>query len=85
MRPSFTRYGDHDAEVLDAADLDVGVVDVDPGVGEAVLLGHDERDGHEVAVAQRSRPPRATSGGTGGSIASSSALIGIDEITSVHS
>ena len=43
------------AEVLDAADLHVGVVDVDPVVGEAVGLGDHERDRDEVAVAQRVR------------------------------
>ena len=41
------------AEVLDAADLDLRGVDVDPVVGERGRLGHDERDGEEVAVMQR--------------------------------
>ena len=40
-------------EVLDPSDLDRRVVDVDPVVGKAVRLGDDERDGDEVAVAQR--------------------------------
>ncbi len=39
-------------EVLDPADLHLGVVDVDPVVGEPVLLGDHERDGQEVAVAE---------------------------------
>ena len=36
-------------EVLDAADLDVGAVDVDPVVVEGVGAGDDECDGEEVA------------------------------------
>ena len=40
------------AEVLDPADLDVGLVDVDPVVREEVLAVEHERDGEEVAVAQ---------------------------------
>ena len=52
--------------------------------GTTVLLGHDERDGEEVAVARALGRGRAPRPATGGSIASSSAPIGIDEITSVH-
>ena len=71
------------AEVLDAADLDLGGVDVDPVVGEAGRLGHDQGDGEEVAVAGGRRPRRATSAGTGGSMALSSWVNGIEEITLV--
>ena len=62
----------------------LGVVDVDPVVGERRSFGHHERDGDEVAVASPSAAALHL-GGTGGSIARSSALIGIDEITWVHS
>ena len=40
------------AEVLDPADADARVVDVDPRVREQVLAVDDQRDGEEVAVAQ---------------------------------
>ncbi len=40
------------AEVLDPADLHVGLVDVDPVVREQVLAVDDQRDRQEVAVAQ---------------------------------
>ena len=39
-------------EVLDATDLDPRGVDVDPVVGEEILAIEDERDDHEVAVAE---------------------------------
>ena len=48
------------AEVLDAADPDARLVDVDPVVGEQVLAVDDERDGEEVAVAQSAAPRRRT-------------------------
>src|SRR4029077_9419665 len=40
------------AEILDAADLDAGLVDVDPVVREQIGLVHDQRYGEEVAIAQ---------------------------------
>ena len=69
------------AVVLDASDVHLGAVDVDPVVGEAGRLGHDQRDGEEVPVGEivgrglRRRP------GAGGSIALSSAENGIDDTT----
>ena len=43
------------AKVLDPTDAHVGVVDVDPVVGEEVVAADDERDRQEVAVAQARR------------------------------
>ena len=43
------------AVVLDPADADARLVDVDPVVGEQVLAVDHERDGQEVAVAQALR------------------------------
>ena len=40
------------AEVLDAANLDAGLVDVDPVVGEQIGLVDDQRHGEEVAITQ---------------------------------
>ena len=39
-------------EVLDAADLDARLVDINPVVGEQIRLVDDQRDGEEVAIAQ---------------------------------
>ena len=55
--------------VLHATDLDVGVVDVDPVVGERVLLRDDERDRQVIAVVQLGRGLFGAGGSTGGSIA----------------
>jgi hypothetical protein len=53
LRPSFTRYGDHEPKFWIRRRLDLGVVDVDPVVGEGdLVLGHHERHGEEVAVAE---------------------------------
>ncbi len=49
---SGTIHGRPRAEVLDAADLDARLVDVDPVVREQVLAVDDQRDRQEVAVAQ---------------------------------
>ena len=72
-------------EVLDAADLDVGDVDVDPVVGEASTSSGTTsatvRKSRYVSVVGRGQHARRAAGG---SIARSSALIGIDEMTSVH-
>ena len=40
-------------EVLDAAEPDVGLVDVDPGVGEGLGPVDDQDDGEEVAILER--------------------------------
>ncbi len=51
--PSFLdKVGRPGAIVLDPADLDTRVMDVDPVVGKAELGGDDERDGEVIAVAQ---------------------------------
>ena len=41
------------AEILHPADLHGRIVDVDPVVGKEVGLSHHQRDGEEVAIAQR--------------------------------
>ena len=68
MRPSFTRYGDQWPKFWMRPTFDDWVVDVDPVVGETDRLGHDERDGDEVAVAERVGRGETSAGG-GGSIA----------------
>ena len=84
VRPSFTRYGDHEPKFWMRPTLHLLGVHVDPVVREAVLLGHDERDGEEVAVAQVVGGVHAPSSAAGGSIACSSCEIGIDEMTWSH-
>ena len=85
MRPSFTMYGDHRPKFWMRPTSTDCVVDVDPVVGEADRLGHDERDGDEVAVAQRVGRRDARRRAAAGPSPAASAPIGIDEITSVHS
>ena len=62
-RLAFARVGHHlgapAPEVLDAPDLDLGRVDVDPVVGKGIGTVHDETHGEEVAVATAGAPPRA--------------------------
>ena len=53
--PSFTMYGDHWPKFWMRPTSTDRVVDVDPVVREPDGLGHDERDGDEVAVAERRR------------------------------
>ena len=79
--PVLDEVGRPRAVVLDAPDLDVGGVDVDPVVGEAARLGHDERHGEVVAVVQvvgRRDAPRAAAAGV---IVCTSSRIGMVEIT----
>ena len=84
VRPFLDEVGRPGPEVLDAPDLDVGRVDVDPVVREAGLLGDDQGDGEEVAVVQVVRRLDAPRSGTGGSMARSRAVIGIEDITAEH-
>ena len=52
-------------EVLDPADLDLGLVDVDPVVGEQLGSIDDQADGEEVAILELSGGPHGLRPGRG--------------------
>ena len=65
-------------EVLDAADLDAGIVDIDPVVVEALLAAGDQPDDQEVAVAQAGSGCGDGSGLSAPSILTSSLMAAVE-------